>query len=198
VSAHQAYPLSWPQGWSRNKDRVGSQFKTAIGVAVRNVQGELRLFGKDTGFEVTDVLISSNVSLMNENPDDPGVAVYFRWDKTDCCFAVDRYRKPACNLQAIARVIEAERTKMRHGGLNIVRASFRGYAALPPPKGADAQIAKPWRQVLGVPENAPLLSAEARYRELAKKHHPDKPGGGDPAAFNLITDAIRQARQELS
>lgn len=91
-------------------------------------------------------------------------------------------------------VLEAERTKLRHGGLNIVRTAFRGYAALPPPKGPDGQLAPPWWDVLGVPQGAALEAAEARYRELVKSEHPDR--GGDPAKFNAITDAVRKAREE--
>ena len=92
-------------------------------------------------------------------------------------------------------MIEAERTKLRHGGLNIVRASFRGYANLPPPKGPDGQLAKPWWAELGFTEAPPLPDAENRYRELVKTHHPDR--GGDAAKFNSVTDAIRNARIEL-
>lgn len=83
--------------------------------------------------------------------------------------------------------------KMRHGGLAIVRASFRGYASLPPPTGTDGQLAAPWWQALGLPEGAPLAAAEAAYREAVKQHHPDR--GGDPAKFNLVTNAIKQARE---
>ena len=79
----------------------------------------------------------------------------------------------------------------------ILRAAFRGYAALPPPKGPDGQIAPPWRVVLfGAPDvRATAADVEAKYRELVKAHHPDR--GGDPAKFNQIIDAVRQAREEL-
>lgn len=195
MSLHQAFPLSWPQDMPRTASRSSSRFNTSVSGAVKNVMDELRRFGNDTGRRVENILISSNVTLVDVRPKDPGVAAYFRWDNMDACIAVDRYSKVECNLQAISKVIEAERAKLRHGGLHIVRASFRGYAALPPPTGADAQIAKPWHQRLGLPANASLPAAEAAYRTLVKKNHPDV--GGNPAEFNLITDAIRQARQEL-
>lgn len=191
-----AYPLVWPQTMGRATVRAKSKFGTSVPSAVGNVLRELRLFGKDSGKDVTSITVSSNVSLTDTRPDDPGVAVYFRWDNIDCCIAVDRYRWPEENLQAISRVIEAERVKLRHGGLNIVRAAFRGYAALPPPKDASGQIAKPWWMVLGFhAAGVSLQHAEAAYRQAAKKHHPDR--GGDSAAFNLLTEAIRQAREEL-
>jgi hypothetical protein len=190
-----AYPLHWPPGMPRNKSRTSSRFKTTLPKALDNVEDELRRFGNDTGRKVESILISSNYSLGTRNPTDGGVACYFRWDNIDCCIAVDRYSRIEENLQAVALVIEAERTKMRHGGLNIVRSSFRGYANLPPPKGPDGQLAPPWRHVLGLGENATLAGAESQYRTLCKTHHPDV--GGDAAKFNQITDAIRQAREEF-
>lgn len=187
----QAYPLTWPEGMPRTPTRLSGRFNTSVVGAVRNVLDEMRRFGKDSGKEVKNIVLSSNVTLTDQRPTDPGVAAYFRWDGIDCCIAVDRYTKTEDNLQAIFRVIEAERTKLRHGGLNIVRAGFRGFAALPPPTGAAAQIKKPWRQILEV-TGGTIADAEARYRVLVKTHHPDK--GGDAAKFNEITDAIRQAR----
>ena len=191
----QAFPLHWPLGMPRNKSRGTSRFKTSSAGALYNVESELRRFGNDTGKKVESLVISSNYSLSTRNPGDGGVACYFRWDNTDCCIAVDRYSRIEENLQAISLVIEAERAKMRHGGLNIVRSSFRGYAALPPPKGPDGQLLPPWRHQLGIPECADLQTAEQAYRNAVKEHHPDR--GGEPAKFNLMTDAIRQAREEF-
>jgi DnaJ-domain-containing protein 1 len=79
-----------------------------------------------------------------------------------------RYRLVEWNLQAIHHVLEAERTKLRHGGLDLVRTSFRGFAALPAPPGKKA-----WHDVLGVkPDAAPAQISEARKR-LARVHHDD-------------------------
>lgn len=184
-------------GFRRTKSRTGSRFNSSITAALNNVQDELRRFGNDTGKKVETIIISSNFTLGNQRPADPGIAVYFRWSGVDACIAVDRYLKIEDNLQAIAKVIEAERAKMRHGGLQIVEASFRGYAALPPPTGPDGQLAAPWRHVLFGPDaDGTLADAERSYRDKVKTHHPDK--GGDPAKFNLITEAIRQAREELN
>lgn len=193
----QAYPLAWPVGVPRTKNPSGKPFRQSIDTAINNLTDSLRLFARDTGRDITSLMVSSNVTLMKMEPKDPGIAIYFRWDNMDCCIAIDRYSTPAQNVQAAVHVIEADRTKMRHGGLNIVRASFRGYAALPPPKGPDGQLAAPWRQVLfGDPEAAADLPAvDARYRTLVKEAHPDR--GGDAAKFNLITEAVRQAREEL-
>lgn len=188
-----AYPLAWPQTMGRTASRHGSKFKTSVNGAVKNVMDELRRFGNDSGKRCEQILVSSNVTLTDHRPKDPGVAVYFRWDNIDCCIAVDRYSYPEENLQAIAKVIEAERTKLRHGGLNIVRAAFRGYAALPPPTDAAGQLAQPWWQVLGFENEPALAAAEARYRAMAKQYHPDR--GGNVGEFTACTEAIRQARE---
>lgn len=191
-----AYPLHWPQGFPRTKAKASSNFRTSITAALSNVKDELVRFGKDTGKPVTDLVISSNVTLGDMRPADTGVAVYFRWDGIDCCIAVDRYPKVEDNLQAIMRVLEAHRAVNRHGGLNILRGAMRGHAALPPPKGPHGQIEAPWWQVMGFDqEPADLAAVDARYRELVKTTHPDR--GGDPAEFNRITEAMRQARTAL-
>lgn len=190
----QAFPLHWPFGYQRAKSRIASRFNTSLRGAVDNVKDELRRFGNDTGHATSALVISSNVTLADDKPSDPGVSVYFQWDGRDCCIAVDRYPKPQDNLQAIAKVLEAERAKMRHGGLAIVRASFRGYTALPPADAA-AKLSRPWRDVLGVNDKATIYDAEGRYRALVKEHHPDK--GGDATTFQAVTEAMRQAREEL-
>ena len=185
----QAYPLHWPKEWPRTHRVSSSQFRTSISGALNNVQESMRKFGADSGRKIENMVISSNVTLGEQRPADSGVAVYFTWDGISTCIAVDRYKKVEENLQAIHHCIEAERTKLRHGGLNLVRAAFRGYAALPPP-GAT----KPWRQVLG--ECHTLSEANGAYKTLARRLHPDN--GGSDAAMADLNAAIEQARKELS
>ena len=191
----QAYPLAWPVGFPRTVTSTSSRFKTSLAGAVRNVQDELRRFGNDSGKRVENVVVSSNVTLMDDRPKDPGVACYFVWDRVQCCIPVDRYSKPEENLQAIALILEAERAKIRHGGLNIVRAAFRGYASLPPPTDANGALPPPYWKVLGISEKAPLSAAKAAYLALVKKEHPDH--GGDAAKFNQIVEAWKQAQEVL-
>jgi hypothetical protein len=193
----QAYPLHWPQGMPRTKTPAQSRLRTTLPGALKNLDTELKRFAKDTDRQITHYLLSSNVTLTSQRPVDAGIACYFTWDGIDCCIAVDRYQWVEDNIQAIALIIEAERTKMRHGGLNIVRAAFRGYAALPPPMDPSGQIAPPWRQVLfGKPDlRVTRAEVEERYRKLVKEKHPDR--GGSQAEFNAVVEATRQAREEL-
>ena len=187
----QAYPLTWPQAQPRTKRRVASQFRTEIDRAVFNVRKGMEAFGRDSGKPVSNLVISSNVTLMDDRPRDGGVAIYFQWDGLDCCIAVDRYQKPKENLQAIVHVIAAERTKLRHGGLNVVRSAFRGYAALPPPPNR-----KPWWDVLDVPMDCRLDVARDAHRVLAVKHHPD--AGGDAETMAEINHAWDEAQRVLA
>jgi hypothetical protein len=167
----QAYPLQWPDFIPRSTRRESGKFKTTLPAALQNVRDSLRLFGSDSGKPVADIVLSSNVSLGHEKPGDPGIAVWFKWDGEQRCIPVDRYLTPAANLQAIHHIVEARRVELRHGTLALVRASMRGFQALPAPG------TKPWWEVLGVPENAQPVAIEAAYRALARERHPDRPGG---------------------
>lgn len=186
----QAYPLHWPENWPRTRSPGGSQFKTSISAALNNVEKSLQMFTKDSGKKIEALVISSNVTLGAQRPADSGVAVYFTWDGLQTCIAVDRYSKVEDNLQAIHHCIEAERTKLRHGGLNLVRAAFRGYAALPPPSSGQH-----WTAVLGVQPSASIEDISAAYKKKAKEAHPDAVGGSSDA-MALINAAYGQAKKE--
>lgn len=173
------YPLAWPETMPRAKAREKSQFRTALTGALENVRGSLKSFGVDSRIQITDIVISSNVSLGEHRPADPGVAVWFTWDGEQRCIAVDRYLKPEENLQAIHHVLEARRVELRHGTLALVRATFQGFKALPPPK--------PWWEVLGVAADAGKGAIEAAYRASAARAHPDR--GGTHAAMAELTAA---------
>ncbi|QUT04013.1 DnaJ domain-containing protein [Sphingobium phenoxybenzoativorans] len=165
-----AYPLQWPDGLPRTERKATSQFKTGLSTALKNVKGALEAFARDSGRAVTDIVLSSNVGgLALETPKDTGVAAWFTWDGEQRCIAVDRYPKPEDNLQAIYHILEARRTEIRHGGLHIVRQTFKGFTALPAPE--------PWHDVLGVSHEATNDQINAAFNALAKKAHPDMPGG---------------------
>lgn len=184
-----AFPLSWPETFPRTKGRQHSRFDTTLHRALMNVEEELQRFAKDSGKRLTDIIISSNYSLSDQKPDDPGVAVYFTWDEERTCIPVDRYYKIEDNLQAIYHCINAKRTMLRHGGINLVKAAFRGYAQLPPPGGEN------WRDVLGY-QGSDLDEANKKYKSLMMKAHPDRPGGTNEAAYRL-NRAWSEAEKEL-
>ena len=185
----EAYPLHWPDNWSRTERPGKSQFKTSLHGALSNVQDSIRLFSRDSKKKIENLVVSSNVTLGSQRPKDSGVAIYFSWDGMETCIAVDRYEKVEDNLQAIHHCLEAERTKLRHGGLNLVRAAFRGYAALPPPSATTT-----WWFTLNCTRHTSLENVEKIYKALARKHHPDN--GGTAEKMAELNNAISQARKE--
>lgn len=185
----EAYPLSWPPHIERAKRREAGRFKTTLAGALKNVEDSLRRFATDSGKKLEGVVISSNYSLGNRKPADPGVAVWFTWDEMQVCIPVDRYTTVEGNLQAIHHVLEARRTELRHGTLALVRATFQGFKALPSPAGTPPP--EDWWKVLGL-ERPDATAAERAYRDLAKKFHPDR--GGDRAQWDRIQRAVEQAR----
>lgn len=188
-----AYPLTWPETMPRQKTREKGQFKTQLAGALNNVRNSLSAFGRDSGKAVGSVIISSNVTLGETKPLDPGVAVWFTWDGLQVCIPVDRYLTVEANLQAIHHVLEARRTELRHGTLALVRATFTGFSALPAPGAKRA-----WREVMGFspaqrPSREEILD---RYRSLAKEVHPDRPTGSQ-AKMAELNDAKMAAIEEL-
>lgn len=179
MTAPTHFPLCWPDAFPRSVRREAGLFKTTLEGALRNVESSLTLFGKDSGKPVSAIVLSSNVSLGQTKPEDPGIAVWFVWDGAQVCIPVDRYATPAANLQAIHHVIEARRVELRHGTLALVRATMKGFLALPAPS---------WRRALNLPDGPATKAAiDASYRRLAAERHPDKPGGSQTAMADLNT-----------
>jgi hypothetical protein len=184
-----AFPLTWPPAFPRAKAREKGAFKTTLPAALKNVEDSLRRFAADSSKKVEGIVMSSNVTLGVQRPDDPGVAVWFTWDGMGLCIAVDRYLTVEANLQAIHHIIEARRVELRHGTLALVRATFTGFLSLPAPAG------KEWWQVLGVDRTCTREEAKAAYRRLASERHPDRGGNADKMAeLNLAQEKALQER----
>ena len=186
------YPLQWPGGVGRTERRGPAKFSSTLAQARSNVYKSLQLFGADTNQRIGEdqIVISSNFAgLSGKAPSDPGVAVWFLWEGEWRVIPADRYTKPEWNLQAIHHIIEAERTKMRHGGLQIVRSTLQAYKALAAPGQRH------WRDVLGLRGQVNVDAIKARKRELAAKHHPDR--GGDAMTLAEINAAADRALKEI-
>ena len=188
----EAYPLQWPDGWPRTPPhkRQPSRFSPGgLTDESRYIIWELERLG------ARHAVVSTNVELRRDGlpyssrraPEDPGVAVYFLLDSRQQCIPCDRWSKVEENARATWKSIEALRGLERWGAKSFVDAAFRGFEALPPPS-RDA-----WWDVLGLPRHADREAAETAYRHLAKKAHPDAPGGSDAAMVRLNT-AIQEAR----
>jgi hypothetical protein len=192
----QAYPLHWPPGFPRWRySRSGGAFRTGFDDAVKNVRKSLEAFARDSGKAIGQPVLSSNIDFNpltvrnpNKRPNDPGVAVWFVWDGISVCIAVDRYDNPAANLQAIHHIIEARRVELRHGTLALVRATFEGFKALPPPKR--------WQDVLEYHKTpASKHEIEENYKRIARSRHPD--AGGSVDAMAELNNARDTAMREI-
>lgn len=188
------YPLHWPDGWPRTNNRKSSQFSTRFATARDGLLDEVRRLGG------RQIVLSTNVELRRDglpyanqrNPDDPGVAVYFQLRGESQVFACDRWAKVEENIQAIRKTIEAIRGIERWGSSEMMNRMFRGFQALP--EGTTA--ANPsWAHVLELNASAlmGISEAEAAYRRLAKKVHPDT--GGSHEQMSRLNQAIQEARQ---
>lgn len=185
-----AYPLCWPDIIPRSARREKSRFDTTLAKALDNVRSSLELFGKNSGRPVKEIVLSSNCTLGVTRPTDPGVAAWFMWDGEQVCIPVDRYDNAEANLQAIHHIIEARRVELRHGTLALVKASFRGFRALPDP------TRRTWRQVLNIADGVnDLTLVTDAFRSRAAKAHPDK--GGSHDAMAELNRAMQQAEAEL-
>ncbi|MCW5939881.1 MAG: J domain-containing protein [Fimbriimonadaceae bacterium] len=137
----------------------------------------------------TDIPVQRNGRPYSGEPQDPGVAVWWRvGDGPWLCVAIDRFRGVAYNMRAAMLVIEGRRRELRYGTDALVAASWSVFEikALPVP-------ARPWHDVLGVSPDAPTEVVEAAYRALARIHHPGK--GGDSGYMAEINAAIEEARR---
>jgi hypothetical protein len=139
------------------------------------------------------VIVSTNVPTRLDGlpysnakePDDPGVAVYFRMSGKPRVLACDTWDRVADNIAAVAGHIEAIRAIDRYG-VGTIEQAFAGYQALP-------TQASPWWTILEFDQRPSTWAmVEERHRELTKKHHPDRGGRSDTMAkINAARDAAK-------
>lgn len=212
---NKRYPLSWPEGWKRTAPaaRKNAQFGTGkrsqdagglwrskqrltIAAGWERIMGELRAFGVSED----DALISTNVPSRLDGlprsdraePEDPGVAVYWRHEGRDECMAVDIYDRVADNLGAVAATLNALRAIERHGGAAILERAFRGFTALP-----ETTSGKSWRDVLNFSARQSVTREDIKthFIAIAKTRHPDS--GGSEESFRELIWARDAALNEL-
>jgi hypothetical protein len=107
--------------------------------------------------------------------------------------ACDKWDKVHDNVHALGLAISGMRAIERAGATQVMERAFTTFGALPAASGAP--VVRPWWEVLGLPLEAVKLldqtMCEARYRESARKAHPDA-GGSDAAMAEL-----NRAREEM-
>ncbi|MER9421292.1 J domain-containing protein [Mesorhizobium sp. M0317] len=179
------YPLTWPALIPRQKTREPGRFKTTLAQALANVENSLALFGKDSGKAVSNFVISTNYTLTERRPADPGVAVWFTWDGIQVAIPIDRYTTIEANLQAVHQIVEARRVELRHGTLALVRATFTGLLALAPPSGRS------WREVLGM-----SLQGQVTRNDITMQYRHRSKGAATEVEQKELNVARDQAMKE--
>lgn len=184
----EAYPLQWPSGWERTSYRKSSRFNTTFAVARDELIREItRLGGKS-------IVISTNVELRGDGlpyanrrqPQDVGVAVYFAYKGQPQCFPCDRWDRIEDNMHAICLTVAALRGIERWGSGRMMQAAFTGFKSLPSAE---------WSKVLSCSPNSTNEQVQFRYRELARKYHPDVGGSHHQMAeINRAYDAFKKER----
>lgn len=184
-----AYPLAWPPGWPRTMPRQPGLYKTPLSTALNNLRRELRMLCGDAAEK--SLVLSSNYTLGNDHPADPGVVAYFTWDRVAMAVPCDRWSKIEHNVQAIALTFESMRAMDRHGARHMIKAMFQGFRGIAAPEHFD------WRAILAFKQNEAVTvdAVQQRRRDLAARHHPDR--GGNPDQMASINRAADAALAEL-
>jgi hypothetical protein len=182
------YPLEWPLGWRRVRSRRHGDFRMTredrlsdgqtrrrstpvnMAAATERLERQMELLG------AREPTLSTNVSLSmrgvprgDENPSDPGAAVYFKFKGKATVLACDTYYRVAENIAALAAHIDALRRIDRYG-VGTIEQALAGYKALPADSAAD------WRVALfgaNPPNPITLAAVDSAYKYLAKEYHPD-------------------------
>lgn len=191
-----ASPLTWPDGWKRTSSPMRSQFANhSIAKSIDFVIDELGRMGIPNWY----IIISSNLRLKGDGlphsaqrePNDMGIAVWWKDDGEQRVIALDKYNKASDNLYAIGKTIEAMRGIKRWGGSEILDRTFTGFISLPSP---DHVVARDWREVLDY-YGDDLMEANEAYKRARNIAHPDK--GGTSEQFYEINRAWAGAEKEL-
>ena len=194
-----AYPLTWPDGWSRPAQPMESRFgdgwknQPSVSKGTDAVLDELRKLGIDR----ENIIISTNLTLRLDGlpranqkmPIDSAAAVWWTQNGEQKVMAIGQYCKVGCNLWAIAKTLETMRGIQRWGGGEILERTFTGFTALP-----HFSEPSPWRQLFDYHGND-LKEAEAIFKQLRSKSHPDK--GGDADFFKMVVESWEAAKLEL-
>jgi hypothetical protein len=207
MSDVERYPLAWPHNWPRTSgaDRRRATFSKNVGTrrsdgsritttralsvadAALRLQREIDRLGGDREILSTNVrLRMDGVPRGDQEPSDPGAAVYFQLGQRSMVLACDRWTRVADNIAALAAHIDALRRIDRYG-VGSLEQAFTGYLAL--------QAKPEWWQVLQVTAAASLNDIERAYRQLAMTAHPDRGGSHDTMAqLNEARQAAHRAR----
>ncbi|WP_135363434.1 J domain-containing protein [Halosimplex halophilum] len=204
--------IDWPEGYDRTDPDGREPYPGNITLdhaeAFRSIPEELEAWGATLDrveFAATAYANDSNIPHKSADPDDPGVAVYFRRvdEHADRGYALacDRWDSLRDNARAIALYVRRKRLAERCE-VATAESEFET-AALPPGDGAEGDDvivagapepelgADRAADLLGVAPDAPDRVVETAFQEAVKDGHPDQ--GGDASMSRL-----KEAREVLT
>lgn len=151
-----------------------------------------------TAWKVDAILAPRSSTKQNQTTEERTVTLHWSRKKRDYQITMDRQRRAVDNLLVCWLIIEALRMNEARGLTTQIAAVYRqefpallapGQAAARGPAGGNPYA------VLFVQGNAPLEVAEAAYRALSKRYHPDTTGSdAAQAALNVAIEAIRKEK----
>jgi len=187
-----AYPLNWPTGWKRTQWPQPSRFGNhSLAYAMGYLMNELKRLGASHIVVNTNLTVRKTDGLPKSGqrqPDDRGVAVYFRLYNENQCIPCDKWNRIECNIWAIAKSVEALRGLERWGAKEMVKASFQGFKALP--ETATQPKVDYFSGCVTKDE------CKSRFRDLSKTLHPDQGGDGERFAEMLRQYDIKKNAPE--
>lgn len=193
------FPLQWPTGYARTKNRKKSAFKTSGNNAQEGLAHEVKLMGAHS------LIVSTNIHVRNDGMiysdgldrkiDDSGVAIYFKYKKQDIVMCCDQYLTVGENIHALAKSIEAIRGMERWGVSDFIERAFTGFTALPEGRIYNLPAIKAWYEILEIRENSSSDEIKNAYHQKSKTYHPDM--GGSAELFNQLTIAYKEGLSKI-
>lgn len=175
-------------GWPRTQYPENARFGLTFARARDDLLEEIGRLGGE------DVILSTNINLRRDGlpyantrePQDSGVAVYFKWHGKSRVFACDKYTYTRDNIRAIGKTIEALRGIERWGASDMMERAFTGFEALPPPS-AD------YAETLQVQPGDMRDDVQRRYRKLRSEAHRN----GDAEWLSRLKEAWQEYERRI-
>lgn len=167
----------------------------SVSLATARLFAEIKGFsriGRPWRIDPTQVVISTNIRVKRDGlpysgerePEDSGVAVYFKLDEVQYCFPCDKWDRVADNIAAIASHLAAMRG-MERWGVGESHDVFTGFKALP-----ESVTLNCWEE-LGMKPSKEQELIKRNFRLKSFKAHPDH--GGTQDSFTRLQAAYEQA-----
>lgn len=192
------YPLYWPDSQPRTKESERINFPSSTNWTVMSVWREFyyeveRLTKFPWIFSSSAEWSTREGRPKSYDPNDTGAALWFKRKKDGpwLCIACDKFNTLGGNIRAIQLIIEGRRREERYGTTAMIESAWSAFEVKALPVAYE-----PWHIILEVAPDCPLEVAEAAYRALARKAHPD--AGGTDFAMSRLNVAIDNARQDKS